>query len=285
MLQVAVFIDAGYLFAQGSTALAGHKQPRNSTFLKVDSALEVIKAFAEECVHDARLLRIYWYDGVIQGRLSSVQEQLAGSSFCKLRLGVVNSAGQQKGVDSLIVTDMIELARNHAISDAILIAGDEDLRIGVQIAQGFGVRVHLVGIKPARGSQSGELIKESDTHHEWGKEKIAGFLDIEAAVETSPDEDLASTNSGQAANVAFEADIENVFKIAVDGSFGSLTEVTRQQVLDAYKANPSSVPVELDRKMLPTAGAALDRRLSEPEKRSLRAICKVKLQDLSDRKE
>ena len=46
--------------------------------------------------------------------------------------------GRQKGVDSLIVTDLIELARNHAISDAVLLAGDEELRIGVQIAQSLG---------------------------------------------------------------------------------------------------------------------------------------------------
>ena len=65
----------------------------------------------------------------------------------------MNSVGEQKGVDSLIVTDMINLARNRAISDAVFVSGDEDLRVGVQQAQEFGVRVHLVGIKPSRGSQ------------------------------------------------------------------------------------------------------------------------------------
>ena len=53
----------------------------------------------------------------------------------KLRLGQLNSAGQQKGVDSLIVTDLMELARNKAISDAVVVTGDEDIRIAVQIAQ------------------------------------------------------------------------------------------------------------------------------------------------------
>ena len=79
----------------------------------------------------------------------------------KLRLGIVNLAGQQKGVDSLIVTDLVELARNHAITDAILLSGDEDLRIGVQIAQSFGVRVHLIRIEPTRGSQSGLVAARS----------------------------------------------------------------------------------------------------------------------------
>jgi uncharacterized LabA/DUF88 family protein len=52
----------------------------------------------------------------------------------KIRLGYINGAGQQKGVDSLIVTDLIELARNQAISDAYLVSGDGDLRVAVQIA-------------------------------------------------------------------------------------------------------------------------------------------------------
>ena len=58
---------------------------------------------------------------------------------------------------------MIALARNRAISDAVLVSGDEDLRVGVQQAQEFGVRVHLVGIKPGRGSQSLFLLQEADT--------------------------------------------------------------------------------------------------------------------------
>ena len=73
----------------------------------------------------------------------------------KLRLGQLNSEGQQKGVDSLIVTDLIELARNKAISDAVVLTGDEDIRVGVQIAQSLGVRVHLLGIG---GAQQGKPI-------------------------------------------------------------------------------------------------------------------------------
>lgn len=42
-----------------------------------------------------------------------------------------------------------------------------DLRVGVQQAQEYGVRVHLLDIKPARGSQSIFLLQEADTIHEW----------------------------------------------------------------------------------------------------------------------
>ena len=92
----------------------------------------------------------------------------------KVRLGFINSAGQQKGVDSLIVTDLIGLARQKAICDALLISGDEDVRIGVQIAQNYGVRVHLLGIAPSRANQSIQLVHEADTSQEWARTRSAG---------------------------------------------------------------------------------------------------------------
>ena len=84
----------------------------------------------------------------MRNRPSQEQLDLAHSDDVKLRLGFINEYGQQKGVDSLIVTDLVELARNHAISDAVILSGDEDIRIGVQIAQSFGVRAHLTGSGP-----------------------------------------------------------------------------------------------------------------------------------------
>ena len=85
---------------------------------------------------DCRLLRIYWYDGILWSNRPSIEQDVIGQSEnAKLRLGLVYSRGQQKGVDSLIVTDLIELARNRAIADALILSGDEDITIGVQVAQ------------------------------------------------------------------------------------------------------------------------------------------------------
>ena len=64
----------------------------------------------------------------------------------KLRLGRINAKNQQKGVDALIYRDLTTLARERAICDAFLLAGDEDLREGVKAAQDMGVRVTLIGI-------------------------------------------------------------------------------------------------------------------------------------------
>ncbi|MDQ2924614.1 MAG: NYN domain-containing protein, partial [Acidobacteriota bacterium] len=182
MERVAVFVDAGYIFAQGGTNLAGSKVSRVSLILNIPEVLGQLKSLAASANGRASLLRIYWYDGAKLGPTSE-QIALAESENVKVRLGTINSAGQQKGVDSLLVTDLIDLARNQAISDALIVTGDGDLRIAVQIAQSFGVRVHLVGLQPCRGSQSRQLMQEADTTHEISKNEIGRFLSLSAATE------------------------------------------------------------------------------------------------------
>jgi hypothetical protein len=46
------------------------------------------------------LLRIYWYDAMRLGRPTPEQMALADFPDIKIRLGQVNSAGEQKGVDA-----------------------------------------------------------------------------------------------------------------------------------------------------------------------------------------
>lgn len=174
MDRVAVFVDAGYFFAQGSALLSGKKTQRGEVKLDHEKVLNALEEFACR-VSKLPLLRIYWYDGTATGP-SPQHIALAFENHIKVRLGFVNTAGQQKGVDSLIVTDMITLARNRSMCDAVLLSGDEDIRVGVQQAQEFGVRVHLLGITPCRGSQSQFLLQEADTTHEWTLKDISAFM-------------------------------------------------------------------------------------------------------------
>ena len=125
------------------------------------------------------------------------QQRLADADDVKLRLGIISPSGQQKGVDSLIVTDLVELARNQAVSDAVLLSGDEDVRIGVQIAQSFGVRVHLIGIEPSRGNQSRALMQEADTTTEWSKAEIGEFLTLKPGLDPT----ATSTGSGDTSEI------------------------------------------------------------------------------------
>lgn len=175
MQRAAVFVDAGYLYAQGSVLLTGTRQGREFLSLDIPAVVAAL-CHAAERQAGLPLLRIYWYDAMRLGRPTPEQMALADSPNIKIRLGQVNAAGEQKGVDALIVTDLIELARNQAIADAILVSGDEDVRVGVLLAQQFGVRVHLIGIHPARSNQSRSLIQEADTAVEWDDVIIRTFL-------------------------------------------------------------------------------------------------------------
>jgi hypothetical protein len=85
-------------------------------------------------------------------------------AWVKLRLGNLNARGQQKGVDAQIRADMEALARHRGITDAVLVAGDEDMVPAVEAAQAYGVRVHLWGVEPPFGTNQAErLVWESDT--------------------------------------------------------------------------------------------------------------------------
>jgi uncharacterized LabA/DUF88 family protein len=175
MDRVAVFVDAGYLFAQGGVLLTGKQQHREYLALDVPTIVAALTAVVERCTQ-LPLLRIYWYDGMRGGKLSPEQTLVAEAANVKLRLGQVNSVGEQKGVDALIVTDLIELGRNRVIADAVVLSGDEDVRVGVQMAQQLGVRVHLLGIEPAKSNQSRSLAQEADTVTEWDKATVQSFL-------------------------------------------------------------------------------------------------------------
>ena len=172
---VAVFVDAGYLFAQGSRVLTGTKLQRGEMRLNVDGVVRALADIAARASRELRLLRIYWYDGT-SGEPSHQHRTLARHAHVKVRLGIVNRQGQQKGVDSLLVTDMITLARNRAMAECVLLSGDEDMRVGVLQAQEHGVRVHLLGLKGMTSNQSELLVQEADEHWEWEADDLHPFL-------------------------------------------------------------------------------------------------------------
>ncbi len=69
--------------------------------------------------------------------------------------------------------DLLVLAQERSISDAILITGDEDMREAVSYAQERGVRVHLV--VAAGASASWTLRQEADTVTTLMAEHFAPF--------------------------------------------------------------------------------------------------------------
>ncbi len=159
----AIFVDAGYLYAATGRLVAG-TEDRRAFDLDAEGLIEALIDKARQIFADSRLLRVYWYDGARRRIHTAEQQAIAELPDVKVRLGNLNANNQQKGVDSLIRTDLESLARHRAISDAALLGGDEDLVSAVEAAQGYGARVHLWGIEAPEGRNQAEpLLWEVDS--------------------------------------------------------------------------------------------------------------------------
>lgn len=159
----AIFVDAGYLYAAAGRLVAG-TEDRRAFDLDAEGLIEALIDRARSVFADSRLLRVYWYDGARRRIHTAEQQTIAELPDVKVRLGNLNANNQQKGVDSLIRSDLESLARHRAISDAALLGGDEDLVSAVEAAQGYGARVHLWGIEAPEGRNQAEpLLWEVDS--------------------------------------------------------------------------------------------------------------------------
>ncbi len=158
----AIMIDVGYIYASTGELLFSTASRRDYR-VDADKLIQALTRHADDQVR-GQLLRVYWYDAA-RDRVPTIDQRvIAQMPWVKLRLGNLNARGQQKGVDAQIRADMEALARHRAITDAILVAGDEDMVPAVEAAQAFGVRVHLWGIEPPYGTNQAErLVWESDT--------------------------------------------------------------------------------------------------------------------------
>jgi uncharacterized LabA/DUF88 family protein len=158
----AIMVDVGYIYAAAGELLFSAGSRREYR-VDADKLIQALTRHADDLVR-GELLRIYWYDAA-RDRVPTIDQRvIAQMPLVKLRLGNLNARGQQKGVDAQIRADMEALARHRAITDAVLVAGDEDMVPAVEAAQAFGVRVHLWGIEPPYGTNQAErLVWESDT--------------------------------------------------------------------------------------------------------------------------
>lgn len=183
MGRFTILVDAGYLLTQAVKILSAKvSHSRAELDLHDPSGLiAMLTGKAREVLENERLLRVYWYDGVANG-LSHEHRRLIDVDDLQFRAGKINGSGQQKGVDSMIVTDLIELASHHAISDALVITGDSDLAIGIELAQRRGVRVAAMGVEdltsdsPVLHGQSFEITSLSDRLVRIGRSELDPYL-------------------------------------------------------------------------------------------------------------
>lgn len=180
----AIFVDAGYVYAAAGRLAVG-TEDRRAFDLDAEGLIEAFIDKARTIFADSRLLRVYWYDGA-RRRIHTVEQQsIAELPDVKVRLGNLNANNQQKGVDSLIRTDLESLARHRAISDAALIGGDEDLVSAVEAAQGYGARVHLWGIEASDGRNQAEpLLWEVDSQRTFDLDFFKPYVSRRSAAAT-----------------------------------------------------------------------------------------------------
>jgi uncharacterized LabA/DUF88 family protein len=163
MDRFAILVDAGFLLAWGTDRRVGARAPR--TAVTCDYA-GLLRALAQACAAGTsrELLRVYWYDGAVDQVPTADHQAIAREDRVKIRLGRLTRHGQ-KGVDTLIVLDLTTLARERAVSTAFVMAGDDDLREGVVVAQHLGLRVDLLRLAPTpngMGRQAEPLVLEAD---------------------------------------------------------------------------------------------------------------------------
>ena len=273
MDRYAIFVDAGYFYAAGAYAIAGNNVPRHN--LNLISAEETIKGLCEAGAKQSSnpaLLRVYWYDAMNGPRPSMEQSALAHLAGVKVRLGSLNTAGEQKGVDSLIVTDLIELARNRAIADAILISGDEDLRIAVQLAQTFGVRVHILAVGDASKNVSPALKMEADSLEMLDSAWLNKYLKVASPpslpATTAP---VQPAMSAQKTKATFQATLDET-ALAVCNEILDGADDDALANLKTHLGASTTIPPEFDRKLIAKTAKAVNRRLTSDEMRKIRGL-------------
>ena len=164
----AIFIDGGYLDKCANQGLD-------------------YVALSRTLAGNERLLQTYYYNGYpydptrIKNPLPQHQEvydkktkffrglETLAKFTCRYGYTVYRDGiFMQKGVDSLLVVDMLTLAARKTVDSIKLLAGDRDLISGVKAARDFGVVVDLFTFDSKTYAHS--LRDECDSHTELNKD-------------------------------------------------------------------------------------------------------------------
>ena len=176
MDRCALFVDAGYVLADGAMAVHGTRH-RESVSWDYAGLLQFMGSIARERT-GRPLLRCYWYEASVEGRRTSEHDSLADLPGLKLRLGRTRP-GRREGVESEIRRDLTTLARNNAISDALLVSAEEDLAQVVADVQDLGIRVTIMHITVGGNwTISRSLRQECDDIIEIGEGHLRPFTQL-----------------------------------------------------------------------------------------------------------
>ncbi|MBV9095963.1 MAG: NYN domain-containing protein, partial [Streptosporangiaceae bacterium] len=181
MDRCALFVDASYLLADGAMAVHGTCRGESVSW-DYEGLLRLLSSLARDR-SGLPLLRCYWYEATMDGRRTAEQEALSDVPGIKLRIAKIRP-GRREGVDTEIHRDLITLARNNAISDALMLSAEEDLAQVIADVQDLGMRVTLVHI-PVDGNWtiSRALRQEADDILEITADQLRPYAELTAGAE------------------------------------------------------------------------------------------------------
>ena len=146
-MRYAVLVDAGYFYAALATRISGSSYRGAVKVNEEQFIARLLEQVEAEC--GANLLRILWYDGGKDGIPDSDQRRIGNLDGVKLRMGRINTYGEQKGVDLRLGLDLVLMAVNRTVEFAYVISGDDDLTEAVEDAQQLGLRVKVLAVPQA----------------------------------------------------------------------------------------------------------------------------------------
>jgi NYN domain len=139
----ALFVDASYVLADGALAVHGTRN-RDSVSWDYSGLLKLLGGLSRDRT-GLPLLRCYWYDTATDDNRAAEHDRLADVPGVKLRLTKARP-NRLEGVEAEIRKDLTALARNRAVSDVIIVSGEEDLAPVIAEVQDLGVRAVLLHI-------------------------------------------------------------------------------------------------------------------------------------------
>ncbi len=181
MDRCALFVDASYVLADGAMAVHGTRRGESVSW-DYEGLLQLLSSLARER-SGLPVLRCYWYEATVDGRRTAEQDALADVPGIKLRVAKIRP-GRREGVETEIHRDLTTLARNNAISDALVVSAEEDLAQVIADVQDLGMRVTLVHIAvDGNWTISRSLRQESDDIIEISGDHLRPYVELIAGAE------------------------------------------------------------------------------------------------------
>ena len=181
MDRCALFVDANYALAEGALAVHGTRN-RDSVSWDYAGLMKLLASLSRDRT-GLQVLRCYWYDTAADSARAAEHDALGDIPGLKLRLSKARPS-RKEGVEAEIRKDLTALARNHAVTDVVIVSAEEDLAPAVAEVQELGIRTVLLHIATdGNWAVSRTLRQECDDIIDIGSGHLRPYVDLISGAE------------------------------------------------------------------------------------------------------